>query len=75
MPAPGDGLIDPQELNTVLKANMVESQLSLTDDSIEQLTLAIFEVADVDKDGGITFDELSAVLEQYPDVMNNLSIR
>lgn len=36
---------------------------------------ALFEDADVDGNGSITFDELQAELEKHPDVIENLTIR
>ena len=73
MADPGNGVIDPDELKTVLKASMEESELTLSDDSIEQLALAMYEVADVEKNGEIRFDDMCAALERNPGIMDNLS--
>ena len=71
----GDGAIEPEELKTVLKACTAESSLSLSDDSIERLALALFEEADTDQNGEISFDEMEAVLAKHPDILENLNIR
>lgn len=54
---------------------MEESSLSLTDDNLEDLTNVLFDAADVDESGTITFDELRAELEKHPGVIENLTIR
>ena len=54
---------------------MDESALQLSDSNIDQLTRALFEDADVDKSGTITFEELQAELDKHPGVIENLTIR
>lgn len=71
----GNGFIDFEELRTVLKSCMDESALQLSDSNIDQLTRALFEDADVDKSGTITFEELQAELDKHPGVIENLTIR
>lgn len=39
------------------------------------MTLALFESADKDNSGSITFEELKEELENFPEVMENLTIR
>ncbi|XP_021366817.1 NADPH oxidase 5-like isoform X2 [Mizuhopecten yessoensis] len=70
----GSGYIDRNELNTVLRTSMEESSLTLGEDKLEKMTDAIFESADTDNSGELSFDELKAELEQYPGVMENLSM-
>lgn len=74
MPA-GSGSIDPDELRTVLKSCLRESAISLPEEKLDDLTLALFESADKDSSGAITFEELKAELENFPEVMENLTIR
>ncbi|KAG7522789.1 NADPH oxidase 5 [Solea senegalensis] len=70
----GSGSIDPDELRTVLKSCLRESAISLPDEKLDDLTLALFESADKDNSGAITFEELKAELEAFPEVMENLTI-
>uniref|UniRef100_A0A3P8X9C4 NADPH oxidase, EF-hand calcium binding domain 5 n=1 Tax=Esox lucius TaxID=8010 RepID=A0A3P8X9C4_ESOLU len=68
------GSIDPDELRTVLKSCLSESAISLPEEKLDDLTLALFESADKDNSGSITFEELKAELESFPEVMENLTI-
>uniref|UniRef100_H3B1H0 NADPH oxidase 5 n=1 Tax=Latimeria chalumnae TaxID=7897 RepID=H3B1H0_LATCH len=70
----GSGSIDPDELRTVLKSCLKESAISLPEEKLDDLTLALFESADKDSSGSITFEELKEELESFPDVMENLTI-
>ncbi|KAM6937388.1 NADPH oxidase 5 [Xenentodon cancila] len=70
----GSGSIDPDELRTVLKSCMHESAITLPEEKLDDLTLALFESADKDNSGSITFEELKAELESFPEVMENLTI-
>lgn len=71
----GSGSIDPDELRIVLKSCLRESAISLPEEKLDDLTLALFESADKDNSGAITFEELKAELESFPEVMENLTIR
>uniref|UniRef100_A0A2I3TBV8 NADPH oxidase 5 n=1 Tax=Pan troglodytes TaxID=9598 RepID=A0A2I3TBV8_PANTR len=70
----GSGSIDPDELRTVLQSCLRESAISLPDEKLDQLTLALFESADADGNGAITFEELRDELQRFPGVMENLTI-
>ncbi|KAM5291723.1 NADPH oxidase 5 [Ctenodactylus gundi] len=70
----GSGSIDPDELRTVLGSCLHESALSLPDEKLDQLTLALFESADQDRNGAITFQELRDELQRFPGVLENLTI-
>ncbi|XP_048887176.1 NADPH oxidase 5 [Brienomyrus brachyistius] len=70
----GSGSIDPDELRIVLKSCLRESAISLPEEKLDDLTLALFESADKDSSGSITFEELKAELESFPEVMENLTI-
>ena len=54
---------------------MEESSLLLSEENLAALTDALFDDADTDKSGTITFQELKCQLEKHPGVMNNLTIR
>ena len=71
----GNGSIDPFELRTVLRHCIEESNMQISDEVLEDLTLTMFEWADEDKSGLISFDELYSVLSTHPGVSENLTIR
>lgn len=71
----GSGTIDIDELKTVLRSCMEESSLKLSEDDLDSLTALLFESADEDDSGAITFEELKAELEKHPGVLENLTIR
>lgn len=70
----GSGQIDHEELRTVLESCMEESALQLSASVLDDLTDALFEAADQDESGTISFEELRQELEKYPDVMENMTI-
>ncbi|XP_059495176.1 NADPH oxidase 5 [Stegostoma tigrinum] len=70
----GSGSIDPDELRIVLKSCLRESAISLPEEKLDDLTMALFESADKDNSGAITFEELKEELENFPEVMENLTI-
>ena len=73
--SPGSGTIERDELKAVLLACIEESSLSLTDENLDDLTDVLFDAADADESGSITFEELQAELEKHPGVIENLTIR
>ncbi len=54
---------------------MDESMLHFSTEKLDELTRALFEDADVDHSGTISFEELQAELDKHPGVLENLSIR
>ncbi|KAM6388103.1 NADPH oxidase 5-like [Pluvialis apricaria] len=70
----GSGSIDPDELRVVLRWCLRESAIALPEERLGDLTLALFEAADKDHSGSITFEELREELEGFPEVMENLTI-
>lgn len=54
---------------------MEESSLKLSDDDLENLTAVLFESADTNQSGSITFDDFRRELERHPGVVENLSLR
>ncbi|NXW62262.1 NOX5 oxidase, partial [Eurystomus gularis] len=68
------GSIDPDELRLVLRWCLQESAIVLPEERLGDLTLALFEAADKDHSGSITFEELREELEAFPEVMENLTI-
>jgi hypothetical protein len=71
---PGNGYIDYDELHTVIKFCMDESTLEFSDDTLDELTRALFNDADEDSSGTITFEELKRELDRHPGVLENLTI-
>ncbi|KAG0728254.1 NADPH oxidase 5 [Chionoecetes opilio] len=70
----GDGLIQQSELQKVMKACMEENGMRFSDEQIEDLTLAMFEDADAQHTGAITYESLKAQLEKHDGLIENLSI-
>ncbi|KAM9637523.1 NADPH oxidase 5-like [Morphnus guianensis] len=70
----GSGSIDPDELRVVLGWCLRESAIALPEERLGDLTLALFEAADKDHSGSITFEELREELEGFPEVLENLTI-
>ncbi|NWQ93954.1 NOX5 oxidase, partial [Burhinus bistriatus] len=68
------GSIDPDELCMVLRWCLRESAIALPEERLGDLTLALFEAADKDHSGSITFEELREELQGFPEVMENLTI-
>ncbi|NXI41542.1 NOX5 oxidase, partial [Galbula dea] len=74
LPRAGSGSIEPEELRVVLSWCLRESAIALPEERLQDLTLALFEAADKDHSGSITFEELQEELEAFPEVMENLTI-
>ena len=59
----------------MLKSCMDESALQFSEAKLDELTQALFDDADVDNSGTISFEELQAELDKHPGVIENLTIR
>ncbi|KAL4709502.1 hypothetical protein ACJJTC_007233 [Scirpophaga incertulas] len=70
----GDGLIQPRELQHVMRACMEENGMSFSDAQLLELTSAMFEDADADHRGAITIDALRDQLLKHDGLRENLSI-
>uniref|UniRef100_A0A1B6DLA4 NAD(P)H oxidase (H(2)O(2)-forming) n=1 Tax=Clastoptera arizonana TaxID=38151 RepID=A0A1B6DLA4_9HEMI len=70
----GDGLIQHQELQHVMKACMEENGMQFSEEQIDDLTMALFEDADVASRGAITYEALKNQLEKHGGLLENLSI-
>ncbi|XP_070619704.1 NADPH oxidase 5 [Erythrolamprus reginae] len=70
----GGGSIEPDEFRLVLKSCLKESSISLPEEKLDDLTMALFESADSDNSGSITFEELREELQHFPEIMENLTI-
>ncbi|XP_043227823.1 NADPH oxidase 5-like isoform X2 [Amphibalanus amphitrite] len=70
----GDGLIQHNELQHVIHACMEENGMRFSEEQIEDLTWALFEDADAEETGAITYEALKAQLEKHEGLLENLSI-
>lgn len=75
VPFPGDGLIQHRELQHVMRACMEENGMQFSDEQLLELTGAMFEDADTEKRGAITFEALRHQLSKHDGLLENLSIR
>ncbi|XP_045461304.1 NADPH oxidase 5 isoform X2 [Harmonia axyridis] len=70
----GDGLIQPNELQHVMRACMEENGMHFSEEQIDDLTHAMFEDADTGNRGAITYEALKRQLEKHGGLLENLSI-
>ncbi|CAH1983350.1 unnamed protein product [Acanthoscelides obtectus] len=70
----GDGLIQHKELQHVMRACMEENGMQFSEDQIDDLTMALFEDADANNRGAITYEALKKQLEKHGGLLENLSI-
>ncbi|CAG5006751.1 unnamed protein product [Parnassius apollo] len=70
----GDGLIQHRELQHVMRACMEENGMTFSDDQLLELTGAMFEDADVEQRGAITYEALRDQLSKHGGLLENLSI-
>ncbi|KAL0810683.1 hypothetical protein ABMA28_010013 [Loxostege sticticalis] len=70
----GDGLIQHRELQHVMRACMEENGMQFSDEQLLELTGAMFEDADTENRGAITFEALRHQLSKHDGLLENLSI-
>ncbi|CAO1338201.1 unnamed protein product [Diamesa serratosioi] len=70
----GDGLIQQQELQHVMRACMDENGMKFSDEQIDDLTKAMFEDADPLNTGTLTYEALQNQLTKHGGLLENLSI-
>ncbi|KAL1130042.1 hypothetical protein AAG570_012985 [Ranatra chinensis] len=70
----GDGLIQHRELQHVMRACMEENGMRFSEEQIDDLTMALFEDADAESRGAITYESLKNQLEKHDGLLQNLSI-
>ena len=59
----------------MLKSCVDESSLSVSEADLNKLTDVLFDTADSDQSGSISFDELKTELSKHPGVLENLTVR
>lgn len=70
----GDGKIDLEELDTILSSSLADASISITDEDYTRLIENFISETDTDDDGAITYDELLAQFQKYPQLFENLSL-
>ncbi|XP_052743214.1 NADPH oxidase 5 [Bicyclus anynana] len=70
----GDGLIQHRELQHVMRACMEENGMQFSDEQLLDLTSAMFEDADTEQRGAITYEGLRDQLNTHGGLLENLSI-
>ncbi|XP_024085279.1 NADPH oxidase 5 [Cimex lectularius] len=70
----GDGLIQHRELQHVMRACMEENGMRFSEEQIDDLTMALFEDADAESRGAITYESLKNQLEKHGGLLQNLTI-
>ena len=68
-------MIQHRELQHVMRACMEENGMKFSEDQIDDLTMALFEDADSENRGAITYEALKNQLEKHGGLLENLSIR
>ncbi len=58
-----------------MRACMEENGMRFSEEQIEDLAMALFEDADIESRGAITYAALKNQLEKHDGVLENLSIR
>ncbi|XP_070496659.1 NADPH oxidase 5 [Chironomus tepperi] len=70
----GDGLIQHEELQHVMRACMDENGMKFSETQIDDLTRAMFDDADSENRGAITYEALTNQLTKHGGLLENLSI-
>ncbi|XP_071098234.1 NADPH oxidase 5-like [Haliotis cracherodii] len=70
----GDGYVDIKELRMALRSCMVESSVKLGEEELDMLTQALFEEADEDKNGQMSFEEFESAIDRHPGLKENLCL-
>lgn len=70
----GDGLIQEAELQHVMRACMDENGMRFDEESVEELTRALYQDAIAVNQQGITFSSLKSQLSKHDGLLENLTI-
>ncbi|KAL5288492.1 NOX5 family protein [Megaselia abdita] len=70
----GDGLIQHKELHDVISACIKENGMEFSEEQIEDLTMAMFDDADPQHKGSLTYEALKDQLQKHGGLLENLSI-
>ncbi|XP_006823383.1 NADPH oxidase 5-like [Saccoglossus kowalevskii] len=69
----GNDVIDWNVLRTVLLSSMKDSGVKCTSEQLDTLTDVLFNDADRNGTGVITFEDFRVQLEKYPEILDNLT--
>lgn len=69
-----DGLLNQSDVRLVISHWIDESSLKISDADLDKLAMTLFNAADVENSGTVTFDKFMAHLEKQPAVLANLNI-
>jgi hypothetical protein len=69
-----DGLLNQSDVRLVISHWIDENSLKISDADLDKLAETLFNAADVDNSGTVTFDKFMAHLEKQPAVLANLNI-
>ncbi|XP_023338172.1 NADPH oxidase 5 [Eurytemora carolleeae] len=70
----GDGLVQEAELQHVMRACMDENGMNFDEDSVEELTGALYQDATSSNQNGITFSALKSQISKHEGLLENLTI-
>ncbi len=70
----GDGTIDLGELTSLLQTSLNENQLQFSFDQISELSSILFNEADVDNSGTITFEEFKNLMHNHPRILSQCTL-
>ncbi len=69
----GDGFITRQELDRVITLSLGEDGVDVTPQQVMELVNAFYLEADINRDGGISFDEFERVVSHHPAVLRQIT--
>ena len=69
----GDGSIDRLELERLIHLGLAESEIALPEATVDAMTDAVFEAADENEDGAISYSEFSAIFAAYPKLLDRVT--
>jgi predicted ferric reductase/Ca2+-binding EF-hand superfamily protein len=68
-----DGAIARLELERLIHLGLAESAVELPEALVDEMIDALFEAADLDRDGRISFDEFAAVFANFPELLGRVT--
>ncbi|MBV7338832.1 EF-hand domain-containing protein [Chloroflexi bacterium TSY] len=68
------GAIDEEEMRQIITSGLVENRLDFSPEQVDSLVHTMFQKADTNQSGDITFDEFQAVVAEYPALLQSMTI-
>ncbi|RLB56393.1 MAG: hypothetical protein DRJ42_03515 [Deltaproteobacteria bacterium] len=72
--ANGDGAIDVEELTRMLWTSLAENRLAFGPEVVDELVAAMFDHADTNGDGVISYEEFAGAIAHYPGVVEHMTL-